>query len=130
MTTAIRRFIPLLALVMLISIGSQTVRAACPNLTINNFTTCTVNITFYNAALQTFTVSNVVPGLGVYPGSPGFAPIGVVTFSGTYVPAVNGCTPCVQLPISATAYCCATVCSGTGCTLTIKPVVPCNSTCQ
>ncbi|MEO6046731.1 MAG: hypothetical protein ABIQ57_04585 [Candidatus Kapaibacterium sp.] len=130
MTTAIRRLIPLFALMAFISIGAPIVRAACPNITINNLTTCTVNITFYNAVPQTFTIIGVVPGLGVYPGSPGFMPVGVVTFSGAYVPSVNGCTPCVQLPISSTAYCCATVCSGANCTLTINPVVPCNSTCQ
>lgn len=133
MQTMIRRFIPVFFLAALLAIPmfpSQAV-AACNTVTITNNTTCTVNLTFYNASMATITVGGIVPGVGVYPFLPGFNPVGIVTLLGNHVANPLPCTNCVQLQVSGTTLpCCAFVCPSPQCNITINPATPCPGNCN
>lgn len=104
----------------------------CTTLTItNNIPGCTLQVTFYNSAGSTFTITGITPGTGVYtaPGSTHFNPIGIVTAKGNRVPWTGDCNTCFTLGTSCGPTC-ATLCPGSNCDMTINPVSPCPTNCN
>lgn len=107
-------------------------RAQCTSLTFTNNTSCTLDVTLYDASMGTYTFTNIPPGGSMKPFPAGFTAVGLLTVKGNMVTNPVSCQNCVTLHVTgapAGVYCCATLCFRPNCQVLINPVTPCTDDC-
>ena len=122
---SIRRYIAVgfvVALVALMAGLAEPAHAACPNLTINNWSGFPLKLKLWSGGgvLTTFTVATGPNAFGP------FAPAAMQSSAGANLPLNNGCTPCVQVDIAGGGTVCVALCyDPVNCVLDVN-ITPCS----